>query len=88
MSYYEDEDVDIQVITPPRKTENESDVVSNVFYGKKTKANAQKVKNNEEQFYKWVKSLNPEMNRDVKSETHNFSYQHYTVDDKNKKTVH
>jgi hypothetical protein len=78
----EDNDiVDFEIINPS-KSEHKSDYVSNVFYGPRTKANAKKVKDREEAFYRWAKGLNPNLNRDVITETNHFQYRRYTDDGK------
>jgi hypothetical protein len=83
MSYDEnDEDmISVEIINTGEST-HKTDVAHNVFYTgrKRTKANS---RNNEEQFFKWVKSLNPNTDG-IKTETHNFEYKQYTVDGKKK----
>jgi hypothetical protein len=61
MSYdINDEDlISVEVINPSKST-HKSDIVSDVFYGPKSKQNAKKTTKtgNNEEFYKWVRSLN------------------------------
>lgn len=66
--------VSLQVINPS-KSEHENDVVTNVFYGGMNKKKAaKKAHDKNEAFYKWMRSLNPQMNSDVRIETHHFEY--------------
>lgn len=92
MSYYDDEDVEIEIITPG-KIEHKTEIVSNTLYGKtnsrgtvnnnKNQDTLKKMQSTDEQFYRWVKSLSP--SQDVTEETHNFSYNMYTIDGKTRK---
>ena len=92
MSYYDDDDVEIEIITPGR-SERKTEFVSNTLYGKtnsrgtvnnpKNQDTLKKMQSRDEQFYRWVKSLNP--TADVTKETHNFTVSNYTIDGKTRK---
>ena len=96
MSYYNDDDVEVEFInTTPRKSAISTGdvIVDNVIYGRtnshgtinnnKNQETLKKMQNRDDQFYKWIKGLNKEP--DIVSETHNFTYDRYTIDGKTRK---
>ena len=76
-----DDDVISVEVIDPAKPEHKSEVVSNVFYGPKTKQNAKRVHDREEAFYKFVKSLNQDTDG-VRTETTHFNYTTKTTERK------
>lgn len=82
MSYDEnDKNIEYEIIDPSI-SEHKSDVISSIIYGPTSRKESKRLQKRE-LFYAWVKGLNP--NKDVKTETHNFTYTRYTVDSKGKR---
>lgn len=74
MSYDENDPdlLNLEIINPA-VSEHPSDIVTNVRYGGMNKKTAKKAADRDEQFYKWVKSLNANSDG-VSRETHHFQY--------------